>query len=62
MVEIKREFFVKGVDNQKRPDIRFHIKRPQNNKIEKWTDDEKAKAMDFLLQCKTDIEIILKQI
>ena len=48
MVQSKNEFFSKGVENQKRPDIVINLKRKDIKQIKKWTDIERNEALKWL--------------
>lgn len=51
LVQSKREFFHKGPDNQKRPDVVFDVRRVDISKINEWTADDKKHLKEFLSDC-----------
>ena len=51
MIKSKHEYFHKGADNQKRPDIVMDSKRPSSEKIAKWSEEEKVELVSFIANC-----------
>lgn len=47
----KHEYFHKGVDDHKRPDIVIDLRRPSAEKMEKWTPDQKKHLPAFIKTC-----------
>jgi hypothetical protein len=45
---MKSQFYSKGVDNQKRHDIIFHIGRPSRDKMAKWDTKTQKEVEDYL--------------
>lgn len=48
MAQIKHEFFRKGADKQKQPDIVVTLKRVDVDKIAEWSVEEKEEARVFM--------------
>lgn len=44
----EQSFFRKGVDNQKKSDLKINLSRPPVEDIKNWTDEEKAAALKWL--------------
>lgn len=42
------KFFKNGVDNQKRADISFMMKRPDRKVMQKWTTEQRILARAFI--------------
>lgn len=51
MGQSKHEYFHKGTDNQKRPDIVMDLKRPSAEKMAEWSQAEKAGLLNFIDTC-----------
>lgn len=50
MTSYKGEYFINGVDNQPRPNIVFNIKMNDKKNREKWPDDKKVQAKEWLIE------------
>lgn len=48
MVSYKGEYFMKGVDNQPRPDIVFQIRMKEKKQRQKWSEHQKVAARVWL--------------
>ncbi len=48
MAQSKHSFFHKGTNIQKRADIVIDLKRPGNEKIAKWTQEEKKYLKEWM--------------
>lgn len=48
MRQSKVEFFSKGVNEQKTPDVIIDLKRIDEKKIKEWSREEKNHAIDFM--------------
>ena len=51
LAQSKREFFRKGPDNQKMPDVVFDVRRVDISKIKQWGDEDKKHLEEFLSDC-----------
>lgn len=49
----EHRFFRKGIENQKKADIKFSISAPDAKEISKWTTEQKLIARDFI----NDVEV-----
>jgi hypothetical protein len=47
----KHEYFHKGFDNQKRPDIVIDLRRPSADTMAKWTPEQKKHLPAFIKTC-----------
>lgn len=50
MTSYKGEYFINGVDNQPSPNIVFNIKMNDKKNREKWPEDKKVKAKEWLIE------------
>mgnify|MGYP001616830565 CR=1 FL=1 len=62
MVKVKHEYFQKGSDNQKRPNIVMDLRRPTAEKMQKWTDQEKEYLHNFIATCESVFGVFIKQL
>lgn len=56
LAQSKHEFFHKGVDAQKRPDIVIDLKRPSPEKMMEWSPEEKKDLPEFIATCERVFE------
>lgn len=59
MITIQQEYFLKGVDNQKRPDVSFKLRRIDIQKFKALDDQAKADVVKFLESCQRDIQFTI---
>lgn len=62
MGQIKREYFINGVDNQKRPDVIFNLKRCDIKKLKKLPEMDRSQLAAFLMQCQNDIQETINEL
>lgn len=56
MKSIQSKYYIKGVDNQKRPDITFNFKRVDLSKLQKLPAEDRVKIIDFIISCQDMLE------
>lgn len=62
MAQSKHEYFHKGVNIQKRPDITINLKRPEVEKMAKWTTDQKKHLPAFIRTCEAVFEAFINEL
>lgn len=55
------KFYQKGTDNQMRADIAFDFKRPDAEKVKKWTVEQKILCKAYLLGVRERFEDFMKE-
>lgn len=50
MISYKGEFWVKGVDENVRPDIVIQIKMKEKKQRQQWTDEQKLNAKVWMIE------------
>lgn len=60
--QTKHEYFHKGLNLQKRPDIVIDLKRPSAETMSKWTADQKKHLPAFIKTCEAVFEAFIKEI
>lgn len=56
MAQIKREYYIKGVANQKRPDVTFEVRRPDMKILKNLPEIDRSQLAAFLTQCQIDLQ------
>lgn len=62
LAQSKREFFHKGVDNQKRPDIVIDLRRVSPDKIKEWSLSQRLMALAFIRDARNTFNAFEKEI
>lgn len=62
LAQSKREFFRKGVNEQKTPDIVIDLKRVDIKAIDGWTDEQKKQAFDFCIESRRTFKAFMEAI
>lgn len=58
----KREFFHKGVDQQKSADVIVDLRRPSSEQIKKWTLSQRIQLLAFLSDCRATFDAFEKEL
>lgn len=58
----KHEYFHKGFNNQKRPDIVIDLRRPSKETIEKWTPEQKKNIPAFIKTCEAVFSAFINEL
>ena len=62
MPQVKRQYYIRGVDNQKRSDLTFDFKRVPITQLQTLSDEDKLKVVAFLEECQVDIEQVITRL
>jgi hypothetical protein len=62
MTQIKKQYYIKGVDNQKKPDMTFELKRVDISKLISLENADKFRLIDFLRECQNDIQLTIDRL
>lgn len=62
MTSLKKQYYIKGVDKQKRPDVTFELKRLDIAKLQSLEQSDKFSLIEFLQGCQNDIQQTINQL
>lgn len=58
----KHEYFHKGFNNQKHPDIVIDLRRPSSENMSKWTPEQKEHLPAFIKTCEAVFAAFINEI
>ena len=62
MARIKKQFFRRGVDNQKISDVTIDLKRPDFYLAKGWTVEQKIFLKTFIVDAENTIKIFINEL
>ncbi len=57
MQTVTKKFYRMGVQNQKRADISFDLRRAKQRNIMTWTPEQKALALELIEDCENKFQV-----
>lgn len=60
--QYEMSFYRNGTDNQKTPDAKIVLKRPDVENMKEWNKEQKNSFRDFLLGVRQSVELFLEEL